>query len=65
MDANPYRLPDGRLNPNFDHARHNREDAARQLAAARANGFATAEEHERAMAEIGDALNRACDTRII
>ena len=65
MDANPYRLPDGRLNPNFDHARHNREDAARRLATARHNGFATAEEHERAQAELYDALNRACDTRII
>ena len=65
MGSNPYRLADGTLNPAFDHERHNREDAARRLAAARANGFATAEEHERAQAEIGDALNRACDTCII
>ena len=65
MTPNPYRLPDGTLNPAFDHVRHNREDAARRLRLARANGFATAEEHERAQAEIGDALNRACDTCII
>ena len=65
MGSNPYRLADGTLNPAFDHERHNREDAARRLRLAQHNGFRTAEEHERALAEIGAALNRACDTRFI